>query len=198
MASARGEKFRREQRNRRVNMRRRHTRIIVYVRTAQRIALVIMAKGGIGDAAILIRFAKRKVEVKTVFVAQIILAERTLHRSDIPIIKLDRFEIGEAPPCFTKLRGKADRIAVSGDTVGLPPYRFERMTVRHPDFGMLGRAFEDMFVKLDRFVIIANLAHRRRAQIGIANIIGFIFDQRVKLSQRILHPVLAVKHRRKV
>ena len=52
-----------------------------------------------------------------------------------------------------------------------------------------------MFVKCNRFFIIANLAKSGGAEVGVADIIGFIFKQGIKFAKRILYPVLTVKHR---
>ena len=99
---ARFDEFRRKLRDDLVHLPADHLWIMLKFGTPQPIAKRIMCKGRVMIAAFLHRLPKREMQMKGIFLTQIGKFQRSFHCDDIFGRESRCFQIGEAPPDFTK------------------------------------------------------------------------------------------------
>ena len=140
------------------------------------------------------RLAECEIEMEAVFIGDIAAGKLRLHGRDIGIVEPYRLEVGKAPPCLAEFRREFDRLAVSGDAVGLPPDRLEHVAEAHPHLGLAWYVAQHLFVKLDRLVEAADPPQRRSLEVGVAGIVGFLLKHAGELVDRLGRPVLPIQH----
>ena len=68
------------------------------------------------------------------------------------------------------------------------------MSIRHPDFGLIGEAVQHGPIKFDGFFIVAQPALGGGLQAVMRHVIGVERGQRLQLSNRLIRPVLPIEH----
>ena len=143
--------------------------------------------------SVLERLAQGKIKMEPILIAEIGALQPRAHRLQFFGAESKGLEIGQAPVRFTEIRCDADAPAISADGLLLAPGRAQRVSIAHPDLGVLWVPRQYLDVGLDGLGVVTNSCQHHSQRIEIGRIARFVLEQAFQFLERILGPIAPVQ-----